>query len=94
MHLTSDLSGLVPAIERLRSELPGWLFTVGECQVSCDATVFPMGDEVDADLINHRDAEPRFDSGFDCDLRQPSTMADALNGAIDAALEARAKFKG
>jgi hypothetical protein len=93
MLLTSDLSGLVPAIKRLRRELPGWLFTVGECQVSCDATVFPMGDECDSDLLNHRDIEPRFDSGFDCDLRQPSTLAEALNGAIDDALEARAKFK-
>ena len=93
MRLTSDLSGVTDAIERLRRELPGWLFTLGECQVSCDATVVPMGDGEDADLIAHRDAEPRFDSGFDCDLRQPSTLAEALNGAIDDALEARAKFK-
>ena len=93
MRLTSDLSGLVDAIERLRRELPGWLFTIGECQVSCDATVFPMGDGEDADLIEYRGVEPRFDSGFDCDLRQPSTLADALHGAIDEALQARAKFK-
>ena len=93
MRLTSDISTLPAAIERLRRELPGWLFTIGECQVSCDATVFPMGDGEDADLIGHRDAEPRFDSGFDCDLRQPSTLADALNGAINDALAARSIYK-
>ena len=92
MNLTSDLSGLTAAIERLRRELPGWWFTVGECQVSCHATVAPMGDGVDAHLIENRYTDVRFDCGFDCDLRQPSTLADALNGAIDDALAARANY--
>ena len=92
MNLTSDLSGLTAAIERLRRELPGWWFTVGECQVSCDATVAPMGDGVDAHLIDDTDSDPRFDSGFDYDISQPSTLADALNGAIDDALAARANY--
>lgn len=85
--LTSDLSGLATAIERLRRELPGWWFKIGECQVSCDATVAPMGDGQDAALIEFNND---FDRGFDCDLRQPSTLAEALNGAIDMALAARA----
>lgn len=88
--LMSDVSGLEAAILRLRVELPGWWFKVGECQVSCDATVAPMGDGIDANLIEFGS---EFDVGFDCDLCQPSTLADALNGAIDKAVEARAARK-
>lgn len=88
--LTSDVSDLPAAIERLRRELPGWYYRVCECQVSCDATIAPMADSPDADLIEHGNP---FDVGFDCDLRQPSTLAEALNGAIDAALAARAERK-
>jgi hypothetical protein len=88
--LTSDVSDLPAAIERLRRELPGWYYKVCECQVSCDATIAPMGESPDADLAQFGNP---FDVGFDCDLRQPSTLAAALNGAIDDALEARASAR-
>ena len=91
--LTSDLSTLVPAIERLRRELPGWWFSVCECQVSCDASLAPLGDGPDADLIGFRDQEEQFDSGFHVDLSQPSTLGEALNEAINDAVAARARFK-
>lgn len=82
-----DLTGFAEAVDRLRRELPGWYYKVCECQVSCDATIAPLADSADADLIEHGNP---FDVGFDCDLRQPSTLAEALNGAIDDALAARA----
>jgi hypothetical protein len=83
----SDDMELVAAIFELRGTLPGWWFRVGECAVSCDATVGPDAFHVPEPLLS------KFDAGFDCDLRQPSSMAQALRGATRMATEALEAFK-
>lgn len=79
---------LAIAIRRLETELPGWWWRVGACHVSADATIGPDSAGLDAHLLY---LESRiFDDAFDNDLRQPATCAEALNGAIDMALAAKA----
>lgn len=79
---------LESAIAAFKAEFPGWYYMLGECQVSCDATIAPTTDSEDIALIP---MDERFDSGFSVDLRQPSTLAQAL---LHVALEARdAKVK-
>ena len=78
-----DIGG---AVARLNRELPGWWWRVGSCQVSADATIAPTVESEDVNLVNCAEA---LDVGFDCDLRHPATIADALNGAIDKALAAK-----
>ena len=73
---------LVKAIDEFKAALPGWWFTVGECSVSCDATVGPDRAHCPQWMLD------AFDDGFDCDLAQPSTLSDALRGATAAALSA------
>lgn len=76
------MTDLSEAIAEFRLKLPGWWFTVGECSVSCDATVGPDFASCPEWMLIE------FDEGFDCDLRQPSTLAEALRGATNAALDA------
>jgi len=68
------------AIKEFNEKLPGWWFTIGECSVSCDATVGPDRAYCDQDILN------RFDDGVDWDLAQPSTLAQALREATYEAL--------
>ncbi|CCB64423.1 protein of unknown function [Hyphomicrobium sp. MC1] len=91
-----NLVDLFAAIRRLEKELPGWWWSVGACHVSADASVGPpprpwahasIGPDSDGPAAHLLD-DKSFDAGFDCDLRQPATCADALNGAIDAAIRA------
>ena len=85
-----DTAGLAAAIERCEKELPGWWWSVGACSVSSDATVRTGRATVGPDplgVLGHVLDDPVCDAGFDCDLRQPSSCAIALNGAIDMALE-------
>lgn len=79
-------AGLETAIASFRSALPGWWYTIGECQVSCDASCAPTGLSGDVALIP---IDGRFDSGFHVDLAQPSTLAMALATVQAEALEAR-----
>lgn len=81
------MSSLSNAVQRLKRELPGWWFTLGECSVSCDATIGPDVAYCPKWMLD------AYDGGFDCDIRQPSTLADALNGAIDEALKAIEEFE-
>jgi hypothetical protein len=83
----TNQDGLEAAILDFKRALPGWYYSVCECQVSCDATVAPTTDSADIDLI----WEPgdRFDAGFRVDLLQPATLAQALRVAMAEALEAR-----
>lgn len=80
---------LATAIARIERELPGWWWSVGACHVSSDASCGPDRYGPDAHLLEHKE----FDDAFDCDLRQPSTCAEALNGAIDLGVAAKAKRK-
>lgn len=83
---TAPADGLEQAISEFKAALPGWWFSVCECQVSCDATCAPTGEVEGWRELCEKDK--RFDSGFDADLLQPSTLADALRDVMRQALEA------
>jgi hypothetical protein len=78
---------LAEAIREFKAALPGWYYSVCECQVSCDATIAPTVESPDTAFIER---DPRFDSGFMVDLPQPSTLAEALRHVMLEALEAKA----
>lgn len=83
MHQTH--LGLEEAISDFKKALPGWWFSLGECQVSCDASCAPTSESEHIDLIPLDD---RFNSGFHVDLLQPSTLAEALRTVQNEALDA------
>ncbi len=78
--------GIEGAIAEFKRTLPGWWFSLGECQVSCDASCAPTALSGDIALIPRDD---RFNSGFHADLPQPSTLAAALRCALAEALSAK-----
>ncbi len=82
---TSPATWLEAVIAEFKTALPGWWFSLGECQVSCDASCGPTRESPYITLAATVDA---FDSGFHADLLQPSTMADALRDVMEQALEA------
>lgn len=84
-------TGLESAIQAFRTALPGWWFSVCECEVSCDASAAPTRLSEDLALIAK---DERFNSGFHVDLTQPSTLADALRCVMEDAVEARARAHG
>ena len=65
-------TGIESAIAEFRTRLPGWWYSLGECQVSCDASCAPTSHSGDTALIA---LDERFNSGFHADLTQPSTLA-------------------
>lgn len=83
---TAEATGLEAAMARFKLELPGWWFSVCECQVSCDASCAPTN-EVEGwrDLCARDD---RFNSGFHADLPQPSSLAQALDTVREEAIAA------
>lgn len=83
-HIT-PATGLEEAIAEFKAALPGWWFRVGECQVSCDATCAPTRESEHIALIP---LDARFNHGFDADLPQPSTLAEALRTVQEDALAA------
>ena len=86
---TTPATGLEAAIAHFKADLPGWWFSVGECQVSCDASCAPTTETPHIALIQ-RAGDP-FDGGFHADLAQPSSMAAALDDVRRQALEAIAE---
>jgi len=81
-EMWAEQDGLESAIRRFKADLPGWWYSVCECQVSCDATAAPTRESEHIALLG---TDSRFDSGFSADLAQPSTLADALDAVrIDA----------
>lgn len=83
---TAPADGLEAAVTAFKKALPGWWFSVCECQVSCDASCGPTRESPDIGLIV---ADAQFDSGFHADLRQPSTLAEALSDVMEQALRAK-----
>lgn len=81
--------GLESAITDFKAALPGYWFSVGECQVSADASCGPTTESADINLIK---LDRIFDDGFHADLPQPATMADALRDVMQQALSARARL--
>ena len=84
---TTPQSDLEAAIAEFKEKLPGWWYSVCECQVSCDATCAPTSESPDIALIEGRGCP--FDEGFTADLAQPSTLAEALRNVMFQALEAK-----
>jgi hypothetical protein len=82
---TAPATDLEAAIARFKAKLPGWWFSVCECQVSADASCAPTVESEHISLIAHDD---RFNDGFHADLEQPATLADALATVMNDALEA------
>lgn len=84
---TSPATGLEAAIAEFKTKLPGWWFTVGECQVSADGSCGPTRESPHIALIAQ---DNRFNEGFHADLPQPATMAEALRDVMDQATSALA----
>jgi hypothetical protein len=82
---SAPATGLEEAIARFKADLPGWWFTIGECQVSCDASCAPTDQSEHVKLCP---TDRRFDEGFHVDLPQPSSMAEALEYVRRRALAA------
>lgn len=82
---TAQPDGLEAAITEFKAALPGWWFSVCECQVSADASCAPTRESPHIHLIEH---DARFDGGFRADLPQPATLADALRAVMGEALKA------
>jgi len=87
---TSPADCLESTIAVFKHMLPGWWFSVGECQVSADASCGPTRESEHIELIA---VDQRFDDGFHADLPQPATMAMALINVIDQAQKAIAEHK-
>ena len=87
---TRPADGLEQAIAEFKAALPGYWFTVGECQVSADASCAPTRESPD---IAYAIDFPEFDSGFHADLPQPATMADALRDVMVQAIAAKARLE-
>jgi hypothetical protein len=81
----SEPTGLEAAIADFKAALPGWWFTVGECQVSADGSCGPTRESPHIALIS---GDRRFDDGFHADLPQPASMADALRDVMAQGLQA------
>lgn len=79
-------TGLERMIGRFKQALPGWWYTLGECERSCDASCAPTRESDDLALIPY---DERFNSGFHCDLPQPCCLSDALYVVMQEALAAR-----
>lgn len=82
---TAQPDGLEAAITEFKAALPGWRFSVCECQVSADASCAPTPESPHIQLIER---DERFDDGFHADLPQPATLAEALRTVMDEALQA------
>lgn len=82
--------GIEQAIRDFRNNLPGWWYSLGECEVSCDASCAPTRESGDIALIPH---DERFNSGFHVDLLQPCTLAAALWHVMGEAVAARIEAK-
>lgn len=89
-HMTnwhsSPQNDLELAIAEFKAALPGWWYSVCECQVSCDASCAPTVESEHVHLIQN--AGDQFDAGFHVDLPQPSTLAQALRHVMNLALAA------
>lgn len=82
---------LEAAIREFKERFPGWWYSVCECNVSCDASCAPTSESEHVKLIRtdfqgSGPSEDPFDIGFHADIRQPSTLAEALRDVMHQAL--------
>jgi len=99
-HLTEDQAqDLVQAIFEFQEKLPGWWWSLGNCNYSADASGFihmnraACAPTIDIEYINLVVIDSRFDSGFHCDLVHPASLADSLRGVMNQALFALEESK-
>ena len=83
---SAEATNLEAAIAEFKAALPGWWYSVAECQVSCDASCAPTVESPHIAWITG--SGDCWDAGFHVDLPQPSTMAQALRVVMKEALAA------
>ena len=86
---TAPTNDIEASIAVFKAKLPGWWFSVCECQVSCDASCAPTSE---SEHIKLAYTDKRFDDGFHADLLQPSSLAEALRDVQQQALTALAEY--
>lgn len=82
-----DKTSMALAVLRMETDLPGWWWSCGSCEVTAHATIGPSPGTRGAALD-----DGTFD-GFSKDLLRPSSIAEALHGCIDEALETLARLE-
>lgn len=87
---TRPAENLELAIAEFKAVLPGWWYSVCECQVSCDARIAPTVESRDIAIVHALPAGSPWDDGFATALDQPSSLAEALRHVTDMALAANA----
>lgn len=85
-ELVEDMT-LVDAVALFKRTLPGWWFTLGDCQLTAHASCGPDRHGPDERLLEMKS----FDEGFHADLLQPSTPAKALLEVMAQARAAKAE---
>ena len=87
--ITQPQDDLPAAIAEFKAALPGWWYSLCECNVSCDATIAPTSHSPDIEITHALPPRSKFDEGFDVALDQPSTLAEALRFVTAEAVAAR-----
>lgn len=77
---TKHQDELEEMIMEFKTTLPGWWYSMGECEVSCHASCAPTVESPHIHFI--REAGDPFDAGFHADLRQPSYLWEALQDVM------------
>lgn len=95
-HLTKEQAGeLVSVILEFQEKLPGWWWSVGNCNYSADASCYVHQSRAscaptqDSPNIERAAKGNPFDHGFHCDLAHPASMADSLRDVMRQAIEAK-----
>lgn len=90
--ITNPQLDFLDAVQEFKTKLPGWWYSTGECSVSCDASIGPDRTGPDKHLVPWEAGDDAtFDEGFHVDLKQPSTLAQALRHVMEKALAAKAE---
>lgn len=92
-HISGKPQSLDAVIEQFETLLPGWWWTMGNCNVSADASCAPTGEGPDAYLIAYRNHDERFDGGFHLDVLHPAHPADSLAHIMAEAVNARDELR-
>lgn len=83
---TEPATNLEQEIANFKRDLPGWWYSICECERTCDASCAPTRESFDIALV---EVDERFNEGFHADLPQPSSLAMALRAVRLDALAAK-----
>ena len=89
MIIVTEIQELSAVIEDFESELPGWWWTIGKCDVGVHASCGPKKSGPDADLLK----DHLFDGGFHSDLPSPARVGEALAEVHEKARRACDDFR-